>query len=70
MRRTMEDTETLKKRLDELISDHRDLDAAIEQKCKDASVDQLEIQRLKKRKLSLKDKIARIEALIVPDIIA
>lgn len=66
----MEDTETLKKRLDELISDHRDLDAAIAQKCQDASVDQLEIQRLKKRKLSLKDKIARIEAMIVPDIIA
>lgn len=66
----MDDTESLKKRLDELISDHRDLDAAIARICEDASTDQLEIQRLKKRKLLLKDNIARLEAMIVPDIIA
>jgi hypothetical protein len=66
----MEDTEALKKRLDELISDHRDLDDTIARKSEDASVDQIELQRLKKRKLSLKDEIARIEAMIVPDIIA
>lgn len=66
----MDDTESLKKQLDELILDHRDLDAAIARKCEEASADQLEIQRLKKRKLLLKDNIARLEAMIVPDIIA
>jgi hypothetical protein len=66
----MEDTESLKKRLEELSAEHRELDETIARKSQDSSVDQIEIQRLKKRKLALKDEIARVEAKIVPDIIA
>lgn len=62
------------KRLEMLRSEHRDLDAAIAA-LSDAGdgggfVDQLQIARLKKRKLQLKDRIAIIEDTLLPDIIA
>ena len=64
----------LRKRLETLRSEHRDLDAAIaaltEAGQRTGSVDQLQIARLKKRKLQLKDRIAIIEDYLVPDIIA
>lgn len=47
--------------------EHRDLDAEIERLASDASADQLAIKRLKKRKLWLKDCIARLESALIPD---
>ena len=63
----------LRKRLEALKSEHRDLDvaiAALSDAGEGGSVDQLQIARLKKRKLQLKDRIAAIEDNLIPDIIA
>lgn len=60
----------LQKRLELLRSEHRDLDAAVAALTDAGSTDQLQIARLKKRKLRLKDQIAIIEDVLVPDIIA
>lgn len=60
----------LTKKLELLRSEHRDLDAAISALVEAGSRDQLQIARLKKRKLRLKDQIAIIEDQLLPDIIA
>ncbi len=64
----------LRKNLELLKTEHRDLDAAIaaltEAAKNSALADQLQIARLKKRKLRLKDQIAIIEDTLLPDIIA
>lgn len=60
----------LQKRLEVLRSEHRDLDAAIAALTEAGSTDQLQIARLKKRKLRLKDQISHIEDNLLPDIIA
>jgi hypothetical protein len=60
----------LRKRLEILRIEHRDLDAAIEALNAAGSSDQLQIARLKKRKLRLRDQIAAIEDRLIPDIIA
>lgn len=60
----------LRKRLATLRVEHRDLDAAIEALRASGSTDQLQIARLKKRKLQLRDQIAAIEDELLPDIIA
>ena len=57
-------------RLQHLRLEHRDLDAAIEALRVTAGPDQLQIARLKKRKLRLRDEIALIEDQMIPDIIA
>ncbi len=62
--------EEMKKRLDVLRTEHRDLDAAIDALTGAGSTDQLQIARLKKRKLLLKDQIAIFEDYLIPDIIA
>ena len=62
--------EELRLRLHELNSEHRDLDDVIARIADEAPFDQLQIQRLKKRKLVLKDEISRLEDLLLPDIIA
>jgi hypothetical protein len=62
--------EELRKRLDLLRTEHRDLDAAIDALTGAGSTDQLQIARLKKRKLKLKDQIAMVEDYLIPDIIA
>ncbi len=56
--------------LEMLKAEHRQLDGEIEDLRQAGSVDQLEIARLKKRKLMLKDEIAALNDRIVPDIIA
>lgn len=60
----------LRKRLELLKTEHRDLDAAIAALLEAGSTDQLQIARLKKRKLVLKDQISLIEDSLLPDIIA
>jgi hypothetical protein len=62
--------EALRQRLAELKSEHRDLDDVIAHIGETAPFDQIQIKRLKKRKLLLKDLIARIESKLLPDIIA
>jgi hypothetical protein len=62
--------EELKKRLEMLRIEHRDLDAAIDALTAAGSNDQLQIARLKKRKLKMKDQIAMVEDYLIPDIIA
>lgn len=62
--------EELRKRLEILKIEHRDLDAAIDALNMAGSGDQLQIARLKKRKLALKDQITLIEDYLIPDIIA
>lgn len=66
----VEDRAELEARLAELLSEHRDLDTAIARLSDHAVTDQLHLQRLKKRKLKLKDEIAWIESHLLPDIIA
>lgn len=62
--------EELRKRLEMLRVEHRDLDAAIGALSSNGPADQLQVARLKKRKLRLKDQISMIEDYLIPDIIA
>jgi hypothetical protein len=62
--------EQVKAMLEQLRSEHRDLDDVIARIAEKLPFDQLQVQRLKKRKLSLKDQISKLEALLIPDIIA
>ena len=64
------DSEELRRRIELLRIEHGDLDAAIAALADQTSPDQLQIARLKKRKLRLKDEIAMIEDQLIPDIIA
>jgi hypothetical protein len=57
-------------KLEELRSEHRDLDDVIQRLTETSPFNQLQIQRLKKRKLALKDQIAKLESKLLPDIIA
>lgn len=60
--------ETYRTKLSELRLEHRDLDDVIARLSQDPCVDQLQLRRLKKRKLYLKDMIARLESKLIPDI--
>jgi hypothetical protein len=55
-------------RLNQLRVEHRDLDEIIGRLVDDPGVDQLQIQRLKKRKLHLKDMIVKLESELIPDL--
>jgi hypothetical protein len=64
------DVEALKAKLAALTIEHRDLDDVIARIAEQRPFDQLQLQRLKKRKLLLKDQISKIESELLPDIIA
>ena len=64
------DAETLRAKLAALMVEHRDLDDVIARLAERLPYDQLQLQRLKKRKLALKDQISKIESELLPDIIA
>ena len=64
------DLEAIKAKLESLRSEHRDLDEVIGRLSDAAPFDQLQLQRLKKRKLMLKDLIIKLESQLLPDIIA
>lgn len=66
----MGEEEALRQKLTELNLEHRDLDDVIARLTERAPYDQLQLQRLKKRKLVLRDQISRIEGKLYPDIIA
>ena len=65
----MDDAE-VKHRIEALRMEHRDLDAATRALLFDGLPDQMQVARLKKRKLRLKDEVAHLENLLIPDIIA
>ena len=64
------DQSRLKDKLNELINQHSELDDAIERVNEKIPFDQVKLQRLKKRKLVLKDEIKKLNSQILPDIIA
>jgi hypothetical protein len=65
-----EERAALSAELEHLREEHRDLDAAIDALLHLGAVDRLQIQRLKKRKLLLRDRVSFIEDQLTPDIIA
>ena len=67
---TAEERAALVARIERLREEHRDLDAAIEALRGAGQADQLQLQRLKKRKLLLRDKLSGLEDQLTPDIIA
>jgi hypothetical protein len=64
------DVEALRTKLAALTIEHRDLDDVIARLSERMPYDQLQLQRLKKRKLILKDQISKLESELLPDIIA
>ncbi|MCG8593925.1 MAG: YdcH family protein [Kiloniellales bacterium] len=62
--------ELIRERLSQLKSEHRDLDDVIARISEEAPFDQIQVKRLKKRKLMLKDQILQLESRLLPDIIA
>lgn len=64
------DPDALRKQLEDLRAEHRDLDDVIARVVEQAPFDQLRVQRLKKRKLLLRDLIQQLESRLLPDIIA
>ncbi len=64
------DKELLRKKLDELRLEHRDLDDIIHRFHMTGGMEQMQMQRLKKRKLKLKELIVKIENELIPDILA
>ena len=67
---SMKSDDVLRVELEVFRAEHRDLDVAIRALQDQGTADQLTIQRLKKKKLALKDRIANIEDRLTPDIIA
>ena len=64
------DQENIKKQINELLDQHSELDDAIERINEKIPFDQIKLQRLKKRKLVLKDEINKLKSKTLPDIIA
>ncbi len=65
-----EEREVLLRQIERLREEHRDLDVAIEALTRAESGDRLQLQRMKKRKLQLRDRVTRLEDEVTPDIIA
>jgi hypothetical protein len=64
----MKNEEEIRRRIVELDVEHRDLDAVIEMLTRDGHHDQLQLRRLKKRKLQLKDYVTLLKMQLVPDV--
>lgn len=67
---TNDNQDIVREKLAHLRSEHRDLDDVIARISEETPFDQLQVQRLKKRKLGLKDEILKLESRLLPDIIA
>lgn len=65
---TMSSPEEIKRRIIELEVEHRDLDAVIDAVIRDVRHEELQLRRLKKRKLQLKDHITLLKMQLIPDI--
>ncbi|MEJ2479304.1 MAG: YdcH family protein [Acidihalobacter sp.] len=64
----METLASIRQRLEALRVEHRDLDSAIHALAGNPAIDQMQLTRLKRRKLMLKDAIARLESELIPDL--
>ncbi len=62
--------DALRRKLENLETEHRDLDDVITRIAVGPAFDQLQVQRLKKRKLTIRDEIVKLRGKILPDIIA
>jgi len=62
------DTSAISRRLVELREEHRDLDSAIGRLAESTAANDLQLRRMKKRKLLLKDMITRLESRLIPDL--
>ena len=67
---TSEEIKEIQHQLSELMMEHRDLDHIVETLLAAGNMEELKIKRLKKRKLQIKDEIARLENKLIPDILA
>lgn len=65
-----QEEQALRHRIEELRIEHKDLDDVIARIAGEPTVDHLQIQRLKRKKLAIKDEIMRLESHLIPDIIA
>jgi hypothetical protein len=65
-----EEKQAIRQQIERLREEHRDLDSAIEALTLSGPADRLQLQRLKKRKLALRDRMTRLEDELTPDIIA
>lgn len=65
-----DDEREIRARIEELRQEHRDLDSAIDALVAATPHDQIQVKRLKKRKLWLRDQLSKLEDLLIPDIIA
>lgn len=65
---TPEENEAVRQKIEILKSEHRDLDEVIVRLSRDPELDELQLRRLKRRKLLLKDQITQLEGQLVPDI--
>jgi hypothetical protein len=65
-----EERQAILRHIERLREEHRDLDAAIDALLQSGQADRLQVQRLKKRKLQLRDKLSQLEDSVTPDIIA
>lgn len=70
VRLTENEIELVRTRLAEMKLEHSDLDQLIDRLTRDATIEELQVKRLKKRKLYLKDQIADLENELIPDILA
>ena len=68
MKFSQEEKQMLIQELAELKQEHRELDIAIEEMAEKVEANQLEITRLKKKKLKLKDAISRLESNLIPNL--
>ena len=68
MELTAEETQELRMKIEVLKVEHRDLDAVIDRLSHDPELDELQLRRMKRRKLLLKDQITLLERQLVPDI--
>lgn len=69
-RLSAEEEDVIRREIADLRQEHRDLDAAIALMAETGGADIIRVQRMKKRKLALKDRITRLEDRLLPDIIA
>ncbi len=67
---TSEEINEIQHQLSELMMEHRDLDHIVDTLVAAGNMEELKIKRLKKRKLQIKDEIARLENKLIPDILA
>jgi len=70
MKILQEEKQLLLQELAELKQDHRNLDISIKELAEQVNINQIEVSRLKKQKLKLKDSISRLESNLIPDLIA